>query len=63
MAMLIYGNIIDKLILNNYYRHYMGDNLIKYFNLNKSSTTVNWDPMGTIIHKNPYDIELESYSI
>ena len=57
------GNIIDKLILNNYYRHYMGDNLIKYFNLNKSSTTVNWDPMGTIIHKNPYDIELESYSI
>ena len=57
------GNIIDKLILNNYYKHYMGDNLIKYFKLNKSSTSVNWDPMGTIIHKNPYNITLESYSI
>ena len=57
------GNILDKCILQTYYRHYIGDNLLKYFELNKSSLNTTWKELGTTIMKVDYSVELENFSI
>jgi hypothetical protein len=57
------GNILDKCILQTYYIHYIGDNLLKYFELNKSSLNTTWKELGTTIMKVDYSVELENFSI
>tara|TARA_B100000963_G_scaffold168581_1_gene146464 strand:- start:2464 stop:3006 length:543 start_codon:yes stop_codon:yes gene_type:complete len=57
------GNILDKCILEDYYKHYLGDYLLKYYQLNKSSVNTLWKQLGTTICMVDYSVELENYSI